>query len=229
MGLGRPRAQVAASVAVFGLVFALGASRAQAGGSANATALSPYASLCKVTHLCGAPKRYRFRVSGTTNLYLGGTETYVAEGTLRRTKYKAGAKAEYRQTEGTVTTTWTNVGIDLVLHPECDAGDTPGLAIGNSPTQTRPLIGSDYEIYFIFSKGRYEIDPFNPTGGDPPVGPQGTGTCPNGAMFSVVFGHRSPNTIERKGRPRRVVTGSAEYTDVEIYHYRYSWRLTAIK
>ena len=229
MTLGPLRARALTSIVALGLICALGASGVAVGGSSYPP-FSP--SVCKrilSKKECKAPKRYHVSLSGTIGLRHGGTETFNIDGTLERVRGEHSLlTVDYVQTAGTITQTYTNVGgIEL---SQCEFN---GLATGNSAATTYPLPIDGNEVYFSFRLGKkigggtYEVT--SAASENQPNVP-GTATCDHGGGSAPVeFRHRFTGTIERKGKPGKVVKGSVDYQDVELYTYRFSWTLTAKK
>ena len=223
-------ARALTSVLAFALICALGTASLAAGGSSY----PPFStSKCKrilSKKLCKAPKRYHVSVNGTISLRHGGTETFSIDGTLERVAGEHSlTTVDYPQVGGTMTQTYKDVG--GIQSSQCDFN---GLATGNSAATTTPLPVDGFEIYFSFRLGRkgtgggtYEVSSAaTQEDGNVP----GTATCDyGGGSFPVSFRHRFTGTLERKGKPGKVVTGSANYGDVELYQYQFSWKLTAKK
>jgi len=221
--LGPRRTRALASVAVLGLICALGGGGAAAGGSNGARATSTYAA-CGKGYPKPPPKRYRFRVSGTTGWRFGlGTETYLYKGVVKRMRCR-GTHVEYWQTKGTFTRTFK----DLYLRDVPGCGDDPPYgALGNAPTTTTRLRRFGTDIGFYWSGNRYTTGAFNPAN---PRSVPGTYRClNNGATTQVVFIHRSTNEYTRQGVPKQVVKGKANDGDIELYKYNLRWKLTAIR
>ena len=220
------RARTLSAVLVFGLICAVAAAGAAVGGSSYPPFSTKKCERILSKKLCKAPKRYDVSVNGTITLRHGGTETFSIDGTLERVAGENSlTTVDYPQVAGTMTQTYRNVG--GIQSSQCDFN---GLATGNSGATTTPLPVDGFEIYFSFrlgGKGTYEVSSAaTQEEGNVP----GTATCDyGGGSFPVSFRHRFTGTLTRKGRPRKVVTGSASYGDVELYKYQFNWKLTAKK
>jgi hypothetical protein len=229
--LGRVGARALASVVALGLVCALGAAGAVADGSDGASASTRFAA-CGEGFPKPPPKRYRFRIAGTTTSeewWIDGRETYLYRGVMKRVICR-GTKVEYWQTRGTVTQTFKDIAMGP---PECEfTGHPPHHAIGNAPTQSRPLRRFDVDVGFEWSGNKYQTSVINPRRGNPVA--HGTARCPgppaaNGATVPVTFRHVSTDLFTVKGQPRRVVKGRiVNYLDFTLYRYSFHWKLTAI-
>lgn len=234
MTLGRVGVRALASVAAFGLLCALGAGAPAAEGPRDASA-SRFGAPCGQGFPRVPPKRYRFRIAGTTQFRFaptGGTETYLYKGVMKRMVCR-GTKVEYWQTKGTVTQTFKDIRTGKPL--ECEpTGQPPHHGIGNAPTQTRPLRRFEIDVGFEWSGDEYQTAVINPR--NPPNDfAQGTIRCPdppagNGATVPAIFEHRSTSSFPRKGVPKRVVKGKVVNAgDIEYNRYWFHWKLTAIR
>ena len=208
------------SAVALGLICALGAA-VTPGGSESASA-ARFAA-CGEGYPKPPPKRYRFRVSGTTGWRFGGTETYLYKGVVKRMRCR-GTHVEYWQTKGTFTRTFK----DLYFRDVPGCGDDPPYgALGNAPTTTTRLRRFGSDIGFDWSGNQYTTGAFNPAN---PRSVSGTYRClNNGATGQLVFIHRSTNEYTRQGVPKQVVKGKANDGDIELYKYKLRWRLTAIR
>jgi hypothetical protein len=212
-----------ASVAAFALICALGAGGAAAGG--NSEAASSFVNrLCPT---CNPPERYHFHIWGTTGYRYGGTETWSMKGRLyRHRRHVSALKADYWQATGTVTLTFRNIGVDY--YSGC-GGD--GRGVINAPTQTLKLRRDDWDVGFTFRMNEhpsYEVSTGHST--DDNRGVHGTLRCSDGSTQPVYpLQHRWTGFVTRRGKPRGVVKGKFEYTDIDLYHYRAHWKLTAIR
>jgi hypothetical protein len=216
------RALIAATA--FGLLCALGAGGAGAGGSPDA-ASSASRSSCPSTRRCKPPRVYNFRIGGTTEYRLGsGTETWSMRGKLRLVRRRSNRiRAEYWQASGRVTLAFKDIRYDAF--DRCVNG---GPAVGNAPAQTLPLRRNDVDVGFTFfpTRRRYELSTRANRDYD---GVRGTVTCEDGSTVPHVFFHKFTHIEERRGLPRRVVRGSANFVDDDLERFRYSWRLTAAR
>ena len=211
------------SVAAFGLICALGAGGAS--GITPAPGTRAYDRLANQYCKCKIPERYRFRIGGTTNFYVGGTETWTMRGVLRRHRRRVPfTRVSYWQARGTLTTTWTNVGVGY------DSRCTdPESGIFNA-SQTLKLRRNDVdvEVGFRLVGRKYNVDT-GPGYLDYPTGRiRGTVRCGDGATFPANVYHKSTEHI-RHGRPLGVVRGKAGYQEVELDRIRFHWRLKAIR
>ena len=223
-----------ASATALGLICALGAAGPASGDGEEGASASRVAR-------CGEgnpgyprvpPKRYRFRIQGTTKSethWGDGKETYLYRGVMKRVICR-GTHVEYWQTRGKVSQTFTNI---LIGPNECGfTGIPPHAGIGNSPTRTRPLKRFEVDVGFVWIGREYQTSVINPRNGQ--LFAHGTVRCPpppaaSGATVPYTFEHVSTDLFYIKGGPpRRVVKGKiVNYLDFTLYRYTFRWRLTA--
>src|SRR5262245_30047810 len=135
MRFGGVGARGLAAIAAFGLICALGAGAAAAGVDAGAAG-GTYPAPCGYGFPKPPPKRYHFRVEGTTGYHYYGTETFLYRGVMKRLHCR-GTAVEYWQTKGKGTLSFNNIDTGEV--DDCNYTGPPYESVGNAPAHTFPL------------------------------------------------------------------------------------------